>query len=133
MAVAADITIKKNDGTTNIVWTLLNSSGGDAAPALWRSETAAGTVGQRPTYSVSSRWNGPKTVRRIDISGEFPSVFTNANTGQTEVRSTIPFTCSFGVPTNIIGTDVNEAASQLTQLVAHVMTVNAIKSGYAPT
>jgi len=132
MTTAASITIKKADGTTDIVWTLLAASGGDSAPALWRSETAVGTIGQRPTFSIASRNNGPKTARRVDISGAFPSVYTNSTTGQTEVRGVIPFTCSFAVPTNISATDLNEAAAQLTNLIASTMAKTSVSTGYAP-
>lgn len=133
MTTAASITVKKADGTTDIVWTLLTGSGGDTSPALWRSETAAGTIGQRPTFQISSRWNGPKTARRVDISGAFPSVFTNTSTSQTEVQGTIPFTCSFAVPVNIASTDLSEAAAQLCNLVASSMSKLSVSTGYAPT
>lgn len=133
MVAATDITIKKADGTTNIVFSLVASSGGDTAPALWRSNTATGTIGQRPSFQISSKWNGPKTARRVDMSGTFPSVYTNASTGQTEVRGQIPFTASFAVPVNITSADLNEAAAQLTNLISSGMAQGSISSGYAPT
>lgn len=133
MTTATDITIKKADGTTDIIWSLKAGSGGDAAPAVWRSDTAAGTIGQRPTFQIAAKWNGPKTARRVDVSGSFPSVYTNSTTGQTEVRGTIPFTCSFAVPVNIVTADLNEAAAQLTNLIASAMTKSAVNSGYAPS
>ncbi len=133
MPTATSITVKKYDGTTDIVWTLLASSGGDNSPAVWRSETAAGTVGQRPTFKISARDNGPKTARRVDFSGAFPSVYTNSSTGQTEVRGTIPFTASFAVPSNLSSTDMNEAAAQLTNLIAYSLSKDSIRLGYAPT
>lgn len=133
MTTAADITIKKADGTTDILWSLLAGSGGDTAPAIWRSNTAAGTIGQRPTFSISSKWNGPKTARRVDMSGSFPSVYTNTSTGQTEVRGSIPMTVSFAVPANIAQTDLNEAAAQLSNLVATVLAKSAVSTGYAPS
>lgn len=133
MTAAVDITVKKADGTTDIVWTSLVGSGGDTAPAIWRSNTAVGTLGQRPTFQISSKWNGPKTARRIDIVGSYPSVYTNSSTGQTEVRGTIPFTGSFAVPTNIAATDLNEAAAQLCNLIASAMAKSAVTTGFAPT
>ncbi|UUW21161.1 MAG: hypothetical protein [Sanya fiers-like virus 1] len=133
MATAANITVKKADGTTDIVWTLLAASGGDQSPAVWRSETAPGTNGQRPTFQIVSRWNGPRTARRVDMSGNFPSVYTNSSTGQTEVRATIPFSASFAIPQSVIGTDMNEAAAQLCNLIASALAKGAVSSGYAPT
>ncbi len=133
MTAAANITVKKADGTTDIVWTLLAASGGDSSPAVWRSETAVGTLGQRPTFQISSRDNGSKTARRVTMSGAFPSVYTNSTTGQTEVRGTIPFSASFAVPTNITSTDLNEAAAQLCNLIASTLAKSAVSTGYAPT
>jgi hypothetical protein len=133
MTTAANITVKKADGTTDIVYTLLSGSGGDTSPALWRSETASGTIGQRPTFQIVSKWNGPKTARRIDLSGSFPSVFTNSSTGQTEVQGKIPFTASFAVPVNISSTDLGEAAAQLCNLISSTMAKSSVSTGYAPT
>jgi len=133
MTAAADITVKKADGTTDIIWSVLAGSGGDNSPAIWRSNTAIGTIGQRPTFQISSKWNGPRTARRVDFVGSFPSVYTNSTTGQTEVRGTIPVTVSFGVPVNIASADLNEAAAQLCNLVASALAKGAVSTGYAPT
>lgn len=133
MTTAANITVKKADGTTDIVWQVLAGSGGDSSPAFYRSNTATGTVGQRPTFQISTKWNGPQTARRVEASAKFPSVYTNSTTGQTEVRSTIAMTVSFGVPTNIVATDVVEAASQLCHLLNDAQFITSITNGYAPT
>jgi len=133
VTTAADITVKKADGTTDILWSLLASSGGDNSPAVWRSGTASGTVGQKPTFQMSTRDNGNKTARRIDFSGKFPSVYTDSNTGQTEVRAVIPFSASFAVPSNISQTDMNEAAAQLLNLLASTLAKSAVSTGFAPT
>lgn len=133
MATAVNMTVKKFDGTTDVTWTLIAGSGGDNAPATWRSNTAPGTVGQRPTYQILTRDNGNKTARRIEISGKYPSVYTDTSTGQTVVNGVIPFSASFAVPQNVSEVDMDEAAAQLTNLLAHVMTKSAIYTGYAPT
>jgi hypothetical protein len=133
MTTAADITVKKADGTTNITWSLVSASGGDRSPAVWKSQTATGTAGQKPTYSITARANQQGNVRRVDLSASFPSVYTNSNTGQTEVRSTLSMTASFAVPQNVVSTDVNEFASQVANLIANTATVGSIEAGYAPT
>lgn len=130
--MAADIVVKKADESTNITYTNLTGASGDSAPAVYRSESATGTVGQRPTFMISAKWNGPKTARRIEISGSFPSVYTDANSGLTQVRSVIPLTMSMAVPTNIVATDVAEAAHQMCNLLASSVVKTAISNGYAP-
>lgn len=131
MTTAGNLTIKKFDGTTDITWSLIAASGGDKAPALWRSTTAAGTVGQQPTFSATARWNTQKTVRRFDMTCTFPSVYTNSATGQTEVRSTMVMTASFAVPQNISATDIQEFTAQAANLISAMK--GSIVTGYAPT
>ncbi len=133
MTAAADITVKKYDGTTDITWSVLKGAGGDSDPAVWRSNSASGYVGQRPTFQVSSRGNQAGTVRRLDFRGEFPSVYTNADTSQTQVAGTVVLTGSIAVPGAISSTDVNEACAQLMHLLANSAVVNAMIAGYAPT
>jgi hypothetical protein len=133
MTAIANIVVKKADNTTDITWTAISGSGGDKSPALWRSLSAPGTVGQLPYLTVSTRSNADKTVRRVDVTGVFPSVYTNTNTGQTEVRGTCVFTGSFAVPQNIAAADINEAAWQILNLLATSLVKGSVTSGYAPT
>jgi hypothetical protein len=133
MPTAANITVKKADGTTDIVWTSLQASGGDKSPAIWRSNTAAGTNGQLPVFTCSSKWNASGDVRRVDISGSFPSVYTNSATGQTEVRAKMTFQGSFAIPQNVSATDMGEFSAQITNLIASTLMKNSITAGFAPT
>jgi hypothetical protein len=133
MTTATDITVLKYDGATNILWSLVSASGGDKSPAIWRSGTAAGTVGQKPTLSVTARPNSDGTVRRIDVGCKFPAVYTNSTTGQTEVRSTAVFNGSFAVPQNMSAVDIQEFAYQLCNLLGVTLMKNTIVGGYAPT
>jgi len=132
MTAAADITVKKGDETTNIVWTLVSASGGDASPALWRSETAAGTKGQRPLLQMSSRWNGPKTARRVDFTCTFPSVYTDVSTGLTNIRDTSVFTGSIVLPYGMLDADLKEAAHQIPNLLASTLIKTCLEVGFAP-
>jgi len=133
MPAAANITVKKADGTTDIVWTAIAASGGDKSPAVFRSETAAGTQGQRPVLQVSARSNAAGDVRRIDISGSFPGVYTNTTTSQTEIRSKMTVQASFAVPQNVTSTDINEFAAQIPNLLASALMKSVIGAGFAPT
>lgn len=132
MTTIASITVKKADGTTNIVWSAVAGSAGTSA-ALWRSTTATGTVGQQPWYSLSSRSNGDNTVRRIDGKISFPSVYTETSTSLTKVLSTMNLTFSAAVPLDVSAIDLSEFAAQATNLMVDAMTRGSITSGYAPT
>lgn len=133
MPTATDMTVKKYDGTTDIVWTLISASGGDKSPAVWRSNTSSGTQGQKPSFLMTARANQDGTVRRVDVSGKFPSVYTNSSTGQTEVRSTMTMNASFAVPQNVVTADINEFGAQVTNLIAHALMKASINQGFAPT
>jgi len=133
MAAMADISVKKADGTTSIIWSGISASGGDTAPAVWRSNTATGTTGQKPVFSVTSRNNGDKSVRRIDISASFPEVYTDTTSSLTKISSKCTMTASFAVPQSLSSTTMNEFAAQVANMVASTLVVGSISSGYAPT
>nr|QDH90915.1 MAG: hypothetical protein H2RhizoLitter7333_000002 [Leviviridae sp.] len=133
MTAAASITIKKNDGTTDVVWSLLAASGGDKSPAVWRSGTATGTAGQQPTLTIQSRDNGDKTARRTDMTFVFPSVYTDAASGLTKVRSKAIVNVSAVLPLDMTSADINEQGAQFAHLLNAALVVGTLQSGYAPT
>lgn len=132
MAAIASITVKKADGTTNIVWASVTGAAGNSS-ALWRSTTATGTVGQQPALSVSARSNQAGTVRRIDGKVSFPSVYTETTTSLTKVRSTMILQFTASVPQDVAATDLSEFAAQATNLLVDTMVRGSITSGFAPT
>lgn len=132
MTAAANITIKKSDGTTNIVYSLLAAAGGDKSPAVWRSTTAPGTAGQQPFIQVQTRSNGDNNVRRADVLFVFPSVYTDTS-GNTQVRSKAVFQGSFALPLDASASDMLEMGAQLPNLLADAMFKSTFQTGYAPT
>lgn len=133
MPSAASLTVKKNDGTTDVTFTLLAASGGDKSPAVWRSTSAPGTGGQQPLLQVSSRPNGDNTARRVDMTYVYPSTYTDANTGLTQIRSKVVAQLSVAVPLDIVTADANEAGAQLAHLLNSTLLVSVLQGGYAPT
>lgn len=70
MPTMANITVKKFDGTTDIVFDALSGSGGDGSPAVWRQDTGAAAglpVGLRKSFKLWTTWNGPKTADRKSV------------------------------------------------------------------
>jgi hypothetical protein len=114
------------------VWSLVSASGGDRSPFTVRSGTATGTLGQKPVFNASSRWNGDKTARRVDVSAAFPSVYTDTSTSLTAVRSKAVFQGSFVIPQDMSQTDINEAVAQIMNLCASSLIKTAMQVGYAP-
>jgi hypothetical protein len=133
MADMADITVKKADGVTNIVFTKLTPSSGDKVSAQWRSETAGLSAALRPTFEMQTQWNGPRTARRVDMRGQYPYTVTDSTTSTTTVKARVPFNAQFTVPAEIPDTVVAEAVAQISNLMASTLVQTSIKSGYAPT
>lgn len=132
MPAAANITVKKNDGTTDIVYTLVSASGGDKSPFIARSQTAVGTVGQQPYISVQSRSNGDNTARRVEGKVVFPSVYTDTAQSLTKIRSTAILEFSAVLPLDIANADALEFAAQSTNLLAAALMKSTLAVGYAP-
>lgn len=133
MAQMADLTVKKADGTTNIVFTALNPSSGDKVPAVWRSETAGLAAALRPTFEMQSQWNGPRTARRVSINGQYPFIVTDTTTSTSTVKARIPFQATWTVPAEVPDTIVAEAVAQLSNCMAAALVQASIKLGYSPT
>lgn len=130
MATIADITIKKANGTTDIVWTAIAGSAGDKSPSMWRSETAATIRGYRPVFSLVARDNGPKTARRIEATVDFPVV--RAINSVDTVVGKVPVTLSAVVSNSFTDAEIAEAIEQSLNLFAHVTTRASLKSGATP-
>lgn len=127
MPTAANITVKKADGTTDILYTLVSASGGDNSPAVWHSLSSAYMRGHRHTFTMTSRWNGDKTRRRFDIKGSFPYV---DGAGVITVQN---FELTTSIPQNITDADINENAAQFVNLVASALAKSSLQAGFAPT
>jgi len=128
----ANVTVKKNDGTTDQIYTKVQSSAGDRSPAVWQNLSVGSAAGHHPEFRVSSRANGTGSARRVDMTGVWKSLVTDAN-GKVSVADIMTFTASFGKPLGMPDVEVNEGASQLCNLMAATLTKDQVKSGYAAT
>jgi hypothetical protein len=133
MAAIADISVTKADNTTAIVWSGIAGSGGDSSPAVWKSNTAPGTAGQRPVLTMTVKSNKAGDVRRADVSLTFPEVYTETTTSLTKVNSKANFQLSFALPQSMAQATINEAVSQGLKLLASSLVVSSIQAGFAPT
>jgi len=133
MPSMANIVVKKADGVTNVTYTALQPASGDGVAAVWRNEAAGTSSAVKPAVSMSSRWNGPKTARRVDVSFVYPHTYTDANTGLVLVKDKVPVTLSAVVPAAVPDTVVAEAVAQAMNLFVSTLFVDSVKAGYAPT
>lgn len=132
MTTMANLTVKKADNTTDIVWTALSASGGDSSPAVWRSDTVSGTPGQKPTFQFQAKWNQAKSVRQIDIQFRYGQVYTDSTTSLTQVRDIASFRGTWQLPQTITSSNLAEIAAQLGHLMAQQLIKDSTAAGYAP-
>lgn len=137
MPSMASITVKKADGTTDIVYDAITASGGDNSPAVWRQDTGAAAglpVGLRPTFKLLSKWNGPKTARVLVPEFVYPYAVQDSTTTLYSAKDRVVFSNgAFTMPQAIPSSSLNEAAAQGENLLASALVKSCIQAGYAPT
>jgi hypothetical protein len=131
MPTMANITVKKNDGTTDQIWTSVQASGGDRSPAIWRNTSVGTAAAFNPEMRMTSRPNADLTVRRVEGSISWPQSVVGTD-GVTRKVNTFSFKFEGVVPQGMPAADLNEAASQSTNLVASVLFKDSLKQGFAP-
>jgi tetrahydromethanopterin S-methyltransferase subunit H len=132
----ASITVKKNDGTTDIVFDALTASGGEGIPAVWRQDTgntAGLPVGLRSQFSLASKWNGPKTARQMKFDLSFPYAVQDSTTTIYSAKDRVVYSGIITVPAAIPASAINEAVAQGLNLLAAALVKSSCQAGYAPT
>jgi hypothetical protein len=128
----ANITVKKNDGVTDVIYTAVVPSAGDKSPAIWKNQTVGTAAGHRPEFRMLSRDNGTTTARRVDVEFTYPSLVVGSD-GKTNIADRFVVNASFLVPKGMADADVNEGVSQVVNLMASVLSKDSLKAGYSPT
>jgi len=132
MPAQANLTVKKNDGSTDITYTAVQASGGDKSPAIWRSNTVGTAPGHRPELRVSAQPNGPGTARRVNFQFTYPVTATGSD-GKVYVSNRCNLEITGVMPLDMPDSDLNEAVSQGLNLAAATLTKDQFKSGFAAT
>lgn len=137
MAAIASITVKKYDGTTDIIFDALVGAGGDSSPALWRQDSgnAAGLPsGLRSFLRLGSSWNGPKTARQMRFNIAFPYATQDSTTTLYAAKDRVVWDGIVTIPAAIPLAWVQEAIAQGTNLIANGSVFRpSMIAGYAPT
>lgn len=136
MPTMASMTVKKFDGTTDIVYDALSSSGGDGSPAVWRQDTGASAslpVGFRNLFKLWTVWNGPKSARQTKFNFVSPYALQDSTTTKFSASDRVVIEGVMSVPQAIPSTNINEAIYQACNLLAQTLVKQAASAGYAPT
>ncbi len=132
MPQLANITVKKNDGTTDILWSGVVPSSGDKNSAIWRSLTVGLAVGHQPSFQLSSRNNGNGTARRMEGYTTYPYVVTGTD-GKMTVQDKAIIEIGGVIPLGMPIADINEAVSQSMNLFVSTLIKDCFKQGYSAT
>lgn len=135
MPTMASQTVKKADGTTDIVYDAVAGSGGESSAAVWRQDTGAAAglpVGLRSFFKLTSKWNGPKTARQMLIEGVMPYAVQDSTTTLYSAKDRVVMTATITMPQAIPSANLNEVV-QMLNLMAASLTKSSVQAGYAPT
>lgn len=129
----AAITVKANNGTTDVVFTNLSPAGADGSPAVWRVEDAAKLPSERIRFEVSSKWNGPRTARKVSTFLDYPILQATPVAGVSNVTGKVQFREGGAVvPQNAGDTVLLEASALHGNLMASALIRSVFTTGYAP-
>lgn len=133
MPTLANITVKKCDGTTDIVYTAVSPAGGANEPAIWKNQTVGSTPGQQPEFRFNARGRSKKGVpfRTAQMSYKYPKAVSNTTTGELTLSDGVTVTVTVDVNQTMSGADVNEAVYQALNLVASSAIKAASRDGYS--
>lgn len=130
MPALQDISIKKKDGTTDVVYTAVQGAAGEN-PAVFRNNTVGTTIAERPTLLVKAQSNGNGTARRVRVDFSWPLVSTDAG-GNKVITGRMTGEASVLIPQNQNVATIGEQAYQFGNLLGNAVLKASFEEGYAP-
>lgn len=132
MSTIGNITVKKNDGTTDIVYTALEGRSGDN-PARWKAPALGATPATQPELRVGSKIVQNTSKAKVIATFALPYSVVNSTTGVTTVEDRelfrLEYTGSFDIPQSVR----DEAVSQGMNLLASTSVKTMLKELMAAT
>jgi hypothetical protein len=129
----ANITVKKFDGTTDVIYTGVSPASGDGSPAVWRNEAIGVAANHRPELRLTSKDVKSGKARGLRATYAYPQIATNTTTSLTSVVDTMRVSADWDIPKGMSQTDINEAAYQFGNLMAAALIKSCTASGYSAT
>jgi hypothetical protein len=133
MSSISNITVKKDDGTTDIIYVAKNPSSGDGVPSRWRADSAGTADSFKPELTISGHINGSGTARWLNLKFVMPQVFTDSTTTLSAVASKVMASLDISYPVSTPDSVVNEAVSQLFNLLNKTELRTVFKEKFPPT
>lgn len=132
MPAMANIAITKADGTTPQTLTAVTAAAGDGSAARWRLESIGATPAVMPTIELSSRWNGPKTARRVSITIVYPYAAVDSSGVVRVVERCVYKDGSSLIPQGVPQALADEFVTVVRLFINSTLCQQSMKSGYAP-
>lgn len=133
MPALANMTVKKNDGATDVTYTGISPASGDGSPAVWRNESVGVAANHRPEYRLSSKDGKSGSARIVRSTYVYPQIATNTTTTLTSVVTSAKCTTEWELPKGMSQADINEFAAQLANLHDHALIVSCVQAGVSAT
>jgi hypothetical protein len=131
MAQIANITVKKHDGTTDIVYTGVQPSSGDNSAAVWKSQTVGTAQAHQPEFRLVAKDAAKGASRSLRSTFKYPQIATNSTTGVTSVVNSAMAATDWSFPKGMTAADVNEFAAQYANLLASALMKQLVREGYS--
>lgn len=135
MPTLADLTVKKADNTTDVIYKGVSPASGEGVPAVWKNQTVGTTPGQQPELRIASRARSKKGVpyRLWSGSYKYPKAVSNVSTGELTLSDGV--TVTFAVDSNqtMSSVESKEAVYQCFHLLALAVMKQAAADGYSFT
>lgn len=129
MTQQTNITVKKFDGTTDVVYSaVLPAAGG--TPAVWRAPTLGTAVAHQPELRIKSSKNKAGTVSRVEGVVVYPEIAT-ASDGTKTIPNKAIVTFSVVNPQGMAIVSVQEAVYQAMNLMASAHVKTQAVEGFA--
>jgi hypothetical protein len=133
MSSIGNLTVKKNDGTTDVVWTGVTPSAGAGVPAVWRSLTVGTADSHRPEIRLTQAPSKDGKSTRSRATFVYPQIATDTTTGLTKVVNQGRGFMDWDMPKDMPDADINEFVSQFANLVGGTNFKTYVKERFGPT
>jgi len=132
MPTLSNITVKKYDGTTDVIYIPVSSASSDGVKAEYQNQTGFTVPATRPLFSISTRGNSAGTSRRVSANFIWPLFYTDPVTGKLTRSGGIPGSFTMVVPQDVDPLITREAHQQFAHLCAAAAMKDVMDTGYAP-
>lgn len=132
MSTISNITVKKNDGTTDVIYTAIEGKSGDN-PARWKAPALGATPVTQPELRVGSKVVPNSGKGKVIATFALPYSVVNSTTGVTSVVSKELFRLEYTGDNEIPSAVRDEGVSQGMNLLASASFKTMLKELSAAT